>query len=54
MTIDNAPSNLKIFYDIIIELFLNIKKVDKKLNGENNMLFNKLNYLKEIEKGLNQ
>lgn len=30
MTVDNAPGNLKIFYDIIIELFINIKKLIKK------------------------
>ena len=54
MTVDNAPGNLKIFYDIIIELFINIKKIDKKMNGEKKMLFNKLAFLKDIEKNLNQ
>lgn len=54
MTVDNAPGNLKIFYDIIIELFINIKKIDKKMNGEKKMLFNKLTFLKDIEKNLNQ
>lgn len=54
MTVDNAPGNLKIFYDIIIELFINIKKIDKKMNGEKKMLFDKLTFLKDIEKNLNQ
>jgi len=54
MTVDNAPGNLKFFYDIIIELFINIKKIDKKMNGEKKMLFDKLAFLKDIEKNLNQ
>jgi len=53
MTLDNLPENIKIFYDIIIELFISIKKVDKKLNGENDMLYFKLPYMQEIEKKLN-
>ena len=54
MTIDNAPGNLINFYSIIIELFIAIKKIDKKLNGEDNMIYGKMNYLKEIEKNLNE
>ena len=53
MTLDNFPKNLKIFYDIIIELFINAKKVDKRINGEENMLYIKLPYIREIEKNLN-
>ncbi len=53
MTLDNLPKNLKIFYDIIIELFINAKKVDKRINGEENMLYIKLPYRQEIEKNLN-
>ena len=53
MTLDNLPENLKIFHDILIELFINIKKADRKLNGENNMLYPKLPYMREIEKKLN-
>lgn len=53
MTVDNLPKNLKIFYDIIIELFINAKKVDKRINGEENMLYIKLPYRQEIEKKLN-
>ncbi len=53
MTLDNLPKNLKIFYGIIIELFINAKKVDKRINGEENMLYIKLPYIQEIEKNLN-
>ncbi len=53
MTLDNLPKNLKIFYDIIIELFINAKKVDKRINGEENILYIKLPYRQEIEKNLN-
>ncbi len=53
MTLDNLPKNLKIFYDIIIELFINAKKVDKRINGEENMLYIKFPYRQEIEKNLN-
>jgi len=35
------------------ELFINTKKVDKRINGEENMLYIKLPYLREIEKNLN-
>jgi hypothetical protein len=48
MTLDNLPENLKIFHDILIELFINVKKADRKLNGENNMLYPKLPYMREI------
>ena len=53
MTLDNLPKNRKIFYELIIELFINAKKVDKRINGEENMLYIKLPYLREIEKNLN-
>jgi len=49
MTLDNMPPNLKTFYDIITELFVDVRKMDKKLHGEENLLYNKLPYLKEIE-----
>lgn len=54
MTVDNTPGNLKIFYDIIIELYLNLKKIDQKLNGEENMIFARLPFASDIEKNLNQ
>jgi len=53
MTLDNLPENIKIFYDILIALFINVKKVDRKLNGEQNTLYLKLPYMREIEKKLN-
>jgi hypothetical protein len=53
MTVDNAPGNVKIFYDIIIDLFIKIKKIDEKRSGEGKMLYDKRSYLKEIEKNLN-
>jgi hypothetical protein len=53
MTIDNLPENIKIFYDLIIELFIKVKKVDQKLNSEENMLYFRLPYMREIEKLLN-
>jgi len=53
MTLDNLPENLKIFYDILIELLINVKRAATKLNGENNMLYLKLPYMPEIEKKLN-
>jgi len=54
MTIDNTPGNLKIFYDIIIELYLNLKKIDQKANGEDNMILARLPFAADIEKTLNQ
>jgi hypothetical protein len=54
MTIDNTPGNLKIFYDIIIELYLNLKKIDQKFNGDDNMIIARLPFAAEIEKNLNQ
>jgi hypothetical protein len=52
MTVDNAPGNVKVFYDIIIDLFIKIKKIDEKRSGEGKMLYDKRSYLKEIEKNL--
>jgi len=53
MTVDNAPGNVKVFYDIISDLFIKIKKIDEKRSGEGKMLYDKRSYLKEIEKNLN-
>ena len=53
MTLDNLPNNLKIFYGIISELYINIKKVDKRINSEENSLYVKLPYIEKIEKNLN-
>jgi len=54
MTIDNTPGNLKIFYDIISELYLNLKKIDQKINGEDKMVLARLPFAADIEKTLNQ
>jgi hypothetical protein len=53
MTIDNLPENIKVFYNLIIELLIEVKKVDRKINSEENMLYLRLPYMREIEKMLN-
>ena len=53
LTVDNIPKNLKMFYDILIDLYINLKRVDNKLSKDNNMLYFKLPFIKEIEKKLN-
>ena len=53
MTIDNAPGNVKIFYNILTDLFISVKKIDEKSNGPDRMLYNRHTYFKEIEKNLN-
>ncbi len=53
MTLDNLPVNLKSFGDLIIDLFVNVKRVDKKIHGEKNMLYLRLPFIREIEKNLN-
>jgi hypothetical protein len=53
MTINNLPENIKIFYDLIIELLIQVKKVDRKLNSEESMLYLRLPYMGEIERMLN-
>jgi hypothetical protein len=53
MTVDNLPDNLKIFYDILCDLFISIKRVDEKLSEDDSMLYLKLPYVEGIEKKLN-
>ncbi|KPJ88412.1 MAG: hypothetical protein AMS17_05570 [Spirochaetes bacterium DG_61] len=53
MTIDNAPGNVKIFYDILTNLFMTVKKIDEKTNGPDRMMYGRHAYFKEIEKNLN-
>jgi len=53
MTVDNIPSNLKTFYDILIALYINLKRVDNKLSTDNNMLYRKLPFISDIENKLN-
>ncbi len=53
MTVDNAPGNVKIFYDILTNLFMTVKKIDEKTNGQDRMMYGRHAYFKEIEKNLN-
>jgi len=53
MTVDNAPGNVKIFYDILTNLFMTVKKIDEKTNGPDRMMYGRHAYFKEIEKNLN-
>ena len=53
MTLDNTPSNIKTFNSLIIDLFINVKRVDKTKNGEEHALFKKLNFIKIIQERLN-
>jgi len=53
MTVDNLPNNLRIFYDILIDLYINLKRVDNKLSTDNNMLYLKFPYIEGIEQKLN-
>ena len=52
MTIDNIPKNIKMFHQLISELFIEVRKQDRTMNGEDGMLFYQLPWLKEIEKAL--
>jgi hypothetical protein len=54
MTLENIPSNLKTFFDLITDLFINVKRVDKVQNGDNNALYRKLSFINEIQKMLNR
>ena len=53
MTLDNTPANLKTFTSLIIDLFINIKRADKTKNGEENAMFKKLDFIKDIQNRLN-
>ncbi|KPJ81409.1 MAG: hypothetical protein AMS17_19590 [Spirochaetes bacterium DG_61] len=53
MTVDNLPNNLKTFYNILIDLYINLKRVDNKLSTDNNMLYRKLPFISDIENKLN-
>ena len=54
MTLDNIPSNLKTFNDLLINLFTNVKRVDKTQNGEEKALYRNLPFINEIQKRLNR
>ena len=53
MTMNNAPGNVKVFFDLISSLYVNLKRIDKEKNGEEKALYGKIRYVKEIEKLLN-
>ena len=53
MTLDNTPANLQTFTSLVTDLFINVKKVDKTKNGEENALFKKLGFIKDIQEKLN-
>jgi hypothetical protein len=53
MTLDNAPGNVKLFFDLISSLYVNLKRVDKEKNGEGKALYLKVRFVKEIETLLN-
>jgi hypothetical protein len=53
MTMENAPGNIKVFYDLISSLYVSLKRIDKEKNGEDKALYVKMRYVKEIEKLLN-
>jgi hypothetical protein len=53
MTMDNAPGNVKVFFDLVSSLYIHLKRLDKEKNGEGKALFNKIVYIKEVEKLLN-
>jgi hypothetical protein len=54
MTLDNIPSNLKTFNDLIINLFITVKQVDKTQNGEENAIYKNLEFINEIQNRLNR
>jgi hypothetical protein len=53
MTLDNTPLNLRTFTSLITDLFINVKRVDKTKNGEENAMFKQLDFIKEIQDKLN-
>jgi hypothetical protein len=53
MTMNNAPGNVKVFFDLVSSLYVRLKKIDREKNGEGKALYSKIVYVKEIEKLLN-
>ncbi len=53
MSMNNAPGNVKVFFDLISSLYVNLKRIDKEKSGAENALFDTLRYVMEIEKLLN-
>lgn len=52
MTINNLSSNLQVFYDLIKDLYLAIKKLDERVNGVNNTIYRRMPHYFELEKRL--
>jgi hypothetical protein len=53
MTLDNAPGNVKLFFDLVSTLYVHLKRADKEKNGEGKALYRKVGFVKEIEALLN-
>jgi hypothetical protein len=53
MTMNNAPGNVKVFFDLVSSLYVRLKKIDREKNGEEKALYSKIGFVKEIEKLLN-
>jgi hypothetical protein len=53
MTMNNAPGNVNVFFDLISSLYVTLKRIDREKNGEEKALYSKMEYVKEIEKLLN-
>ena len=53
MTVNNLPGNVDIFSELAKELFINVQNMDKEANGEANLYYNTISYLKDIETNLN-
>ena len=52
MTVENAPGNLKGFFDLLSDLLVRLKRVDRAKNGEAAMLYDRLPFMKDVEKML--
>ncbi len=52
MTVNNAPGNVKTLEELIKELFVGLKSLDRSTHGEDKMLLHKKSYLKELEQRL--
>ena len=50
---DNAPGDGQVFFDLVSSLYIHLKRLDKEKNGEGKALYNKIMYIKEVEKLLN-
>ena len=53
MTMNNAPGNVKVFFDLVSNLYVRLKRIDREKNGEEKALYSKIGFAKDIEKLLN-